>query len=108
MTVKNLTLKDFDKFIKTGNSVIDFYADWCRPCKLLKPIFHELSEKIKNIKFGAVDADKEPELIQKFQIMAIPTVIFFKENKQIDKFIGFIPKNEVIKKLKAVYKTKQS
>lgn len=104
MVVKKLTLRDFDKFIISGNSVIDFYADWCGPCKLIKPIFHELSEKNKTIKFGAVNADEEPELLQKFKITALPTVIFFKDKKQVDKFIGFIPKTEIIKKLESISK----
>lgn len=99
MTVKNLTSKNFGEFIKKDSAVIDFSAEWCGPCKLLSPIFEQLADEIKGIKFGKVNVDNESELAQKFGIMSVPTLLFFKNGKNVDRTIGFLPKNELIKKI---------
>jgi len=102
MTVKKLTSKDFDEFIKSGKAIIDFYADWCNPCKISSPIIEELSNEIKDVKFGKVDVDKESELARRFYIMSIPTLLFFKNKERIDRVTGAIPKDELIEKIKEI------
>ena len=84
-SVKNLTKKDFDGFIKKGISVIDFSADWCIPCKILKPIFQEVAKEVEGVNFGSVDVDKENDLAQRFYIMSVTTgnPVFKKEFKKI-------------------------
>ena len=98
MAVKNLTSKNFDEFISKGASIVDFSAEWCSPCKFLKPIFEEASSEVKDVKFGSVDVEKEPELAQRFQVMSVPTLIFFKRKEQIDRFIGILSRENLIKK----------
>lgn len=102
MTVKKLTSKDFDEFIKSGRVVIDFWASWCNPCKILSPIVEEVSNEIKDVKFGKVDVDKESELAQRFYIMSIPTLLFFKNKEQVDRVTGALPKDELIEKIEEI------
>ncbi len=100
MVVKNLDEKSFDAFVKKGNVVIDFYADWCGPCKVLGPIFDEASGKIKDAKFGKVDIDKNQKLAGRFQVMSIPTLLFFKDGEQVDRHSGVMRVEEIEKKIK--------
>jgi thioredoxin 1 len=102
MAVKNLTSKNFDDFISKGVCVVDFYADWCGPCKVVGPIVEELSGELKDFNFGKVDIDKENELAQRFQVMSIPTMIFFKKNEQVDRFTGALSKEELAEKVEAI------
>lgn len=104
MAVKNLTSRNFDEFISEGKSVIDFHADWCGPCKILSPIIEKLSEEKKDIKFGKVDVDKENELAQRFYVMSIPTMIFFKDKNQVDRHTGTLSKEELAVKIDKIKK----
>ncbi len=104
MGIKNLTSKDFNEFIEAGVGVVDFYADWCGPCKILSPIIEQIAKDMKEIKFGKIDVDKEQELAQRFEVMSIPTLIFFKKNEQADRAVGVISKEEIIKKIKNISK----
>ncbi|NCN99273.1 thioredoxin [Candidatus Pacearchaeota archaeon CG10_big_fil_rev_8_21_14_0_10_35_219] len=87
MAVKDLNKESFDGFVKKG-AVVDFYADWCGPCKIMKPHFEKASESIKDVKFGKVNVDGNQELAQRFQVMSIPTTILFKDGKQVDRHSG--------------------
>ncbi len=74
--------------------VIDFWAEWCGPCKLLLPIFEELSEKFKGkIKFVKFNIDDSPEVPSKYGVRGIPNLIMFKDGKNVDSKVGAIPKN---------------
>lgn len=104
MGIKNLTSKEFDGFIKNDINVVDFYADWCGPCKIMEPILEEAAKKIKNVKFGRVDVDKENELAQRFEVMSIPTLIFFKGKEQVDRATGVLEKEELAKMIGKISK----
>ncbi|QMT98468.1 thioredoxin [Mycoplasma tullyi] len=80
--------------------VVDFYADWCGPCKILGPIFEEVSQDNQEWTFVKVNVDQAAELSAEFEIRSIPTVIFFQDGNMTDKRIGFIPKNELKEMLK--------
>jgi thioredoxin 1 len=74
--------------------VIDFWAEWCGPCKLLLPVFEELSEKYKGkIKFVKFNIDDSPEVPSKYGVRGIPNLIMFKDGKNVDSKVGSIPKN---------------
>ena len=74
--------------------VIDFWAEWCGPCKLLLPVFEELSEKYKGkIKFVKFNIDDSPEVPSKYGVRGIPNLIMFKDGKNVDSKVGAIPKN---------------
>lgn len=80
-----------------GLVLIDFFADWCGPCKLMAPIIHELEEEYREVKFCKVDVDKEPELARLFKIKSIPTVALVKDNTFVDMSVGYVPKANVSK-----------
>ena len=84
-----LSAGDFEKKIKEGTVLVDFYAPWCGPCKMMSPIIDELSADYEG-KAGIykVSVDNEPEIANKFQVMSIPTIVIFKNGKAIDQTIG--------------------
>lgn len=76
-----------------GVIVVDFYADWCAPCKMLAPVLEEIQEEMKDdIEILKVDVDKNPVTSLTYSVQSIPTVIIFKDGKLIDKKVGFMPK----------------
>lgn len=76
--------------------VVDFFATWCGPCKMLSPVVEELSKEIDTVKFCKVNVDESPKVASLFKIMSVPTLIFFKNGKEVSKSIGF-SKKEVLK-----------
>lgn len=96
--IKKLDGKNFDSFIAKGNRVVDFYADWCGPCKVMGPEFEKAAKEIKDVKFGKVNVDGNQEIAGRFQVMSIPTVIFFKDKEQVDRHNGAMNAEQIKKK----------
>ena len=72
--------------------MVDFWADWCGPCKMLAPVIEDLSGQYEGRALvGKVNVDEEPELAMRYGVMSIPTVIFFKDGKEIDRKVGVMP-----------------
>lgn len=90
--------KDFNKLIEK-EAVVDFYATWCGPCKMFGPIFEEVSNS-SDINFIKLDVDKYSEIAREYGVMTIPTIILFKDGKEVKRYTGFIPKEEFMKFLK--------
>jgi len=88
----------FDNVVKDGIVLVDFYADWCGPCKMLGPILDELSEEVTT-KIVKVNVDDNPGLSQKYGVRSIPTMIAFKDGEAIDQIIGMVQKGALIEKL---------
>ena len=91
MTEKILHLKEsnFDQHIKNGVALVDFFAQWCGPCRMLAPILEEIAEEMQNkAVIAKVDIDEEVSLTSKFQITSVPTLIIFKDGKEFDRVIG--------------------
>ena len=80
-----------------GLCVIDFYADWCGPCRMLAPVFEELAAEYKEVKFCKVNVDNEPELAKMFKVQSIPLVALVKNNTFVDMSLGFVPKDKLAK-----------
>ena len=78
-----------------GTVLVDFYADWCGPCKMLGPVIEELSNEYTDIKFAKVNVDDNMDLAEKFSIMSIPQVYMFKDGEVIGKFGGYRDKGGV-------------
>lgn len=97
MSVKNVNSNEFNELIKNNTVLVDFYANWCGPCKMLSPIVEELSNEITDIVFAKVDVDESSDIAALFKIMSIPTLIIFKEGKAIFKTVGFQSKEELRK-----------
>ncbi len=92
MSVLHLTEGAFDKAIGQGVALVDFWATWCGPCKMLAPVIEELGEKYDGTAtIAKVDVDAEPGLAGRYGVMSIPTVILFKDGVEIDRKVGFMP-----------------
>ncbi len=94
----NLNNEDFNELIKDNTVVVDFYANWCGPCKMLGPVLEEIAKE-KNIKLIKVDVDKHDTLARNYGVMSIPYVLIFKNGEISNKFIGYMPKNSILKEL---------
>lgn len=84
-----------------GIAVVDFFATWCGPCKMLAPVFDSLSEELTDVDFVKVDIDQSLELAQKFGITTVPTMMIFKDGKVVDTLVGFMPKDNLKAKVQA-------
>lgn len=80
--------------------LIDFWASWCGPCKMLSPIVSEIAEENCDIDVGKINVDEEAELSLEFSIMSIPTLIVFKDGKAVKKSIGLVSKQEILELIK--------
>ncbi|WP_339023880.1 thioredoxin [Spiroplasma endosymbiont of Agriotes lineatus] len=88
-------LSKFDEVVKIGKVIIDFYADWCGPCKMLAPIFEQLSNEMKEVSFVKVDIDESQELAQRFNISSIPTLLIFNNGQLKRTLNGYKSKEEL-------------
>ena len=101
--IKQLDSTNFDEFVKEDKTVVDFWAAWCGPCRIMAPIFEDVASVMKDkAKFGKVDVDENTYLAQRFQIVSIPTTIFFRDGKQISRVSGLMNREDLIKKLKEI------
>lgn len=79
--------------------LIDFYADWCGPCRMLAPVIDKLAQEVTHVKICKVNVDNENELASKFGVMSIPTIVAFKEGKVYNKAVGLQTKDKLLKML---------
>lgn len=91
--------EDFDSLVKEGTHLIDFYADWCGPCKMLGSVLEEVSDKIDIIK---INTDNYGELANRFKVMSIPHLVFFKDGKEVSYSVGFMDKETLLDKIEEV------
>ncbi|WP_350344185.1 thioredoxin [Proteinivorax tanatarense] len=102
MSVKNVNSSSFDQEVLQNDKpvLVDFYADWCGPCKMLAPVIDEVAtdynDKVKVVK---VNVDENQDLAGEYGVMSIPTLIFFKNGEAVDNAGGFMPKKQLISKI---------
>ena len=95
-----LTSKTFDETIKEGVTMVDFFADWCGPCRMIAPVVEELAEEYEGkANICKVNTDEEQDIAVKYGIRSIPTVMFFKDGEVVDQMIGAASKESFAKKL---------
>ena len=102
MSVLKLTDENFETEVLNSERtcLVDFYADWCGPCKMMSPIIDEIAGELGDtIKVGKVNSDENMELTQKYQIMSIPTIMVIKNGEVKKTFVGVTPKEEIVSQL---------
>ena len=98
--VKEVNSSNFKQEISKGKVIVDYWASWCGPCRMLAPVFEELSNEIKDIKFIKLDVDDNSDVAESYGVMGIPTLILFKDGKEIKRIVGFKSKEDLKKELK--------
>ncbi len=98
MEVLKLTNKNFEEEILNGEitAIVDFYADWCGPCRMMSPIIDEIATENADVKVGKVNVDENQELAMKYSVMSIPTIIIFKNGKVHKQFVGVTSKDNIL------------
>ena len=99
--IKELTTENFKEEVASDQkTLVDFWAPWCGPCKMLSPIVDEIAETATDFKVGKVNVDEQMDIAREFSIAAIPTLLVFQNGKVINKSVGLLTKDEVLDLLK--------
>lgn len=100
MSVKKINKENFESEILNAGktAIVDFYADWCGPCKMMAPIIEEISQD-ENLVVGKINVDENQELAIKYDVMSIPTIIIFKNGNQVKRFVGVQNKSDILNSL---------
>ena len=102
MSVLKITSQNFESEVINSKEpvMIDFFANWCGPCKMMSPVIDEIAEELQNIKVGKINVDENQELAMKYNVMSTPTIVIIKDGKEIKRFVGVQDKENLIKDLK--------
>ena len=94
--------EQFDEAVKSENlTIVDFWAVWCGPCRVLKPLLHKIAGEHPEIQLLTVDVDANGDLAAEYDINSIPAVFMFKNWEIVDNFVGVMPENEILEKIEA-------
>lgn len=93
MAIKHFNTSEFDAAVETAPlAMVDFWASWCGPCKMLSPVVESIADQYEGkVLVGKVNVDEEPDLARRFGVMSIPTVVFLKNGKEFDRKVGVMP-----------------
>ncbi|HDB2825407.1 TPA: thioredoxin [Staphylococcus aureus] len=96
MAIVKVTDADFDSKVESGVQLVDFWATWCGPCKMIAPVLEELAADYEGkADILELDVDENPSTAAKYEVMSIPTLIVFKDGQPVDKVVGFQPKENL-------------
>jgi len=104
MGVLHLKAEDFEKEVILSNIpvLVDFYADWCGPCKMMTPVLDEVADELAGqVQVCQLNVDEAQQIAASFNVMSIPNLIFFKGGEIADQMIGVMPKEQLLQKIKA-------
>lgn len=94
--MKQINASEFDEEVKSGVTVVDFFATWCAPCRMMGMILEEVSEEHPEFNIVKVDVDQNEALARKFGIMSIPTIVIMRDGKQVEKHVGLMQKEDLV------------
>ena len=99
--VKVITANNFEKEVLNSEKTVllDFWASWCGPCRMVSPIVDEIAEEFDNICVGKINVDEEPELANAFSVQSIPMLVVMKDGKIVNQAIGYMPKEKILELL---------
>lgn len=102
MSVTTLTKENFDAEVLSSQKtvLVDFWAPWCGPCRMVSPIVDEIAKEHNEVKVGKVNIDEQPELAARFGVMSIPTLMIVKQGETVATSVGFKPKSSILQMLK--------
>lgn len=102
MEILKVTSENFESEVLQSDKpvLIDFYADWCGPCKMLSPIVDEVAEENTDIKVVKINVDNAQDLAMKYQVMSIPTLVVIKDGREVNRSVGLIDKADIISLIK--------
>ena len=97
MAVITITKENFEQEVLQAEQtvLVDFWASWCMPCKMLSPVVDEVAEENADVKVGKINIDEQPELAQQFRVMSIPTLAVFRDGKLVDQTVGVQAKSVI-------------
>ncbi|MBP3387496.1 MAG: thioredoxin [Clostridia bacterium] len=97
MSLKKINKENFDEIINSNVPVlIDFYADWCGPCRMVGPIIEEIAEERDDVIVGKINVDNDPELAERFNVFSIPTIVVLKDGEEVNRIMGARPKAQIL------------
>lgn len=104
MSTLTITKENFESEVIQSSVpvLIDFWAPWCGPCRMVAPIVEEIANEVKNVKVGKINVDEQPELAAKYSVMSIPTLLIIKDGKVSQSIVGARPKAEILNMLDVV------
>ncbi len=97
MSVKKVNDNELNNYLNKGIVLLDFFADWCGPCKMLSPVIEQVSNEMDDVTFLKINIDENNKTANLYKVMSIPTLILFKDGKLISKSVGFLNKEELKK-----------
>ncbi|MEE1198949.1 MAG: thioredoxin [Acutalibacteraceae bacterium] len=99
--VKVITANNFEKEVLNSEKTVllDFWASWCGPCRMVSPIVDEIAEEFDNICVGKINVDEEPELANAFSVQSIPMLVVMKDGKIVNQAVGYMPKEKILELL---------
>ncbi len=99
MAVMHVTKENFETEVLQSEKpvLVDFWAGWCGPCKMVAPVLEEIADEVADVKITKVNVDEQTELAQKFQVMSIPTMVLIKEGKVVDTTVGAQQKEDLVR-----------
>ena len=96
MSELKLNVLNFEDVISEGVVLVDFYADWCGPCKMIAPVIEEIANERSNITVGKLNVDNDSEIAARFNVFSIPTLIIFEDGNEKTRLVGYKSKDEIM------------
>ena len=102
MSVLTLTNENFEQEVLKSDKpvIVDFWAAWCGPCKMLSPVVDQLAEELEGVKVGKINIDEQMKLAEKYNVSSIPCVVAFKNGEEVNRSVGLVPKQKLVDLLK--------